>query len=139
MNNRNESYKSKECGETFIWSSCLIHHLRTQSELMPMECKKFEKAFPCSPNLAKLYTQFHMREKHCVCKECSKEFTRFPKLNIHMWVHTGEKPYECSKCQKTFTDFSDLIKHKRTHTGKKPYECKEYGKALLVPHTLLYV
>ncbi|KAF3829474.1 hypothetical protein GH733_003738, partial [Mirounga leonina] len=72
---------------------------------MPMECKKFEKAFPCSLNLAKCI-QFHMRDTHCVCKECSKEFTCFPKLNIHI-----------------------VGKPLRIHSIERTFECKEYGKS----------
>lgn len=50
----------------------VIQHLRIHRGLMPVKCKKLEKGFSYSPDLAK-HIRFYTR--NTVCKECSPEFT----------------------------------------------------------------
>ncbi|KAM4692000.1 uncharacterized protein WCC33_016822 [Rhinophrynus dorsalis] len=143
-----------ECGEHFLCESEIVMHQRIHRVTKQYSCSDNEKCYTSKSDVGK--NERTLSEKHFVCSECGKVFSKSSQFLKHQTVHTdmkpfvfsecgkyisletnrvvhqktqsGEKPFMCSECGKCFSWETDLVVHRRTHTGEKPFVCSECGK-----------
>ena len=125
---KKKSYKTRDCGITFLQHSELTRHQRILTGRKPYKADIGGKAFNDNESLA-VHQRNHTGEKLYKCDVCGHSFKQNTALQIHLRVHTGERPYKCDICGHSFKHKTHLQNHGRTHTGEKPYKCDVCGKA----------
>ncbi|XP_055618762.1 zinc finger protein 69-like isoform X2 [Toxorhynchites rutilus septentrionalis] len=70
------------------------------------------------------------------CPHCSKSFTHFTALKMHVRTHAGEHPFICVQCPKTFKTYPAFKKHIKIHMAERPYPCPHCPKGFMQSHHL---
>ncbi|XP_060517201.1 zinc finger protein 271-like [Cylas formicarius] len=92
-------------------------------------CQKCNMIYLKEANLKRhMETHSEKPNKHHLCMECGKNFSKRNQLSAHLKVHSGVKPHLCKICFKGFNQISNLKDHLRTHNGEKPFLCSVCGK-----------
>lgn len=139
-----------QCGQTFTYSSDLMHHELTHNAIKDVICQVCKKSFRSPKNLRRhmkvhddknklqcdlcsglfaekkqleYHIKSHINIRDCLCSVCGKGFVHNSLLKLHMRKHTGERPHICQICGKAYKHNTDLRRHKYEHEGIKPFKC----------------
>ncbi|XP_050395994.1 zinc finger protein 26 [Patella vulgata] len=149
---RKKQYKCHVCRETFTHFNSLQEHAKTHGPLKCPVCNQFfihpsdirthmaddHGAFTCHicQICQKMYVNLtdieaHIRDHSAFnCDTCSKLFTVFPDLYIHIKKSHGSlKPFKCDVCQKSYTHLTNLKLHYEVYDDMKPFMCLKCRKS----------
>ncbi|XP_043931830.1 zinc finger protein 850-like [Protopterus annectens] len=116
VNQRKNSFKCSECGQSFCLSLALRNHQRIHEREKMFKSAEDGKALPCESSSSP--TQLSMKQ---VKLAESKIFNPQSSLTDQKAIQMKEKSFRCNDCGQFFTQLLGLHNHRRIHNREKSF------------------